>query len=104
MTRVIPETDSSDDVNLNHLLAIFIPGQDDPISQSIGDVLAASPAGTTNVIVPRFVAGQSAARGQLASDATDKIYVCITPIAAGSTASRVPLDRSRNWKLTSRRR
>ena len=94
MTRVIPQADSAAAVDTSHLLAVFNPGSDDPIAQSIADVLAA--AGAQALIVPRFVPGQAYARGQLASDSTDKIYVCITAVAAGSAASRTALDQSRN--------
>ena len=101
MTRAIPTTDSAAAVNTAHLLAVFDPASDQPIAQTIADVLAAGAAGATEgIIVPRFVPGQAYVRGQLASDSTDKIYVCITAIAAGSAASRVALDQSRNWKLT----
>ena len=75
MTRVIPQEASTDPVDLDHLLAVFIPDEDDPISHSVADVLAAADAQA--LIVPRFVSGQAYARGQLASDSTDKIYVCI---------------------------
>ncbi|MCY4318379.1 MAG: hypothetical protein OXE76_04145 [Alphaproteobacteria bacterium] len=98
MTRAIPQTDSAAPVNPAHLLAVFDPNSDDPIAQTIADVLASGTAGA--LVVQRFVPGSAYARGQLASDASDKIYVCITAIAAGSAASRVALDQSRNWKLT----
>ena len=100
MTRVIPEVPSTDPVNLSHLLAVFIAGQDDPITHTIADILAANPDNATDiVIIPVWSSGDAAAAGQLTRSNSNKIFVCINGFSEGSAASQVRPEESANWQL-----
>ena len=100
MTRVIPEVPSTADVNLSHLLAVFITGQDSPITHTIADILAANPDNATDiVIISVWNSGDAAAAGQLTRSNSNKIFVCINGFAEGSAASQVRPEESANWQL-----
>ena len=96
----VPETDSSDAVNLDYLLITLDPDEDNPISQTIRDVLAAAPADTEMPIVIReWSSGSEYEVGQLSRSNSNKVFICISPIAEGSAASQIPPEESGNWQL-----
>ena len=97
MPRVISTSDSASAVDRDHLLVVFDPASDTPISQKISDVV---PASASAVTVKLFNTGDGYVDGELVTVTRGDVYICQVDITAGSANSRInPNDATNSlWK------